>query len=149
MLFVAGALALWAASESRRVLRQPDFLLLVNTRVLLALLGLFHVFLSGYILTASSRTIQAGVILWLGVNHLVYRAAKSWLGVAGTLPVVEVLARKCGVQTWVVNGVWKWVVVYWIASSLLVLLLEWRQRRRQEKELFMENWRKQREGLSK
>jgi hypothetical protein len=144
MLGVAGILMLVSAGERLKVMQQPDALLGFTTRTVLVLVGLLHLVASVCVFAVRGLMNQAIVLLWLGLNCLVYRVGLAWMHVANPPPAVKALGLKFGIKAASLDTCWKWFIAWLALGSLVVLTCEWRRLKRLEAESFMKRYREKR-----
>lgn len=144
-LFLAmiGLSMMLGAGEPLRVLREPDVLFGLSNRSTLVLAGVVHLVIGVCVLATRNPNTQGVVLLWLGLNHLVYRLGLGWMGIREP-PVVRAVSLKLGMRAETLDMTWKWFIGYLILGSALVLLLEWRRQKQREAEAFMEEYRRRR-----
>ncbi len=146
LVLVVMTLVMLAASlEDWALLRRRDALLGVTIRTVLIVAGLLHLVISGWVFATRDVVNQALLLLWVGVNHLVYRAGLAWLKAATPLPILRVLGMKVGIPARTLDFCWKLWMAYLVIGSLVVLVLAWRRRKRLATEAFFLDWRKTRE----
>lgn len=148
LLAVFGLALLFALSEPLRVLQAPDALLGASSRLLLVLVGALHLVVSGCVFATRSVITQAILLLWLGLNCMIYRVGLIWMGVAGPPPLIEALGLKYGFRSEALDAFWKGFIAYLIIGSALVLFSEWRRAKRERAEEFMKNYQKKRRQLN-
>jgi hypothetical protein len=144
-LAVAGLLLLYACSGGHSLLREQDALLGLSNRTVLMLLALLHLGVCGWLLAARDATGQGLVMLWLGVNCLVYRLGMAWLKAATPLPVVKLLAWKLGASAHALDIGWRLFIAYLVVGSVAHLLLERRRLRQMQSDAFLRHWKEVRE----
>lgn len=131
------------AGEPLRVLREPDVLFGLSNRSTLVLAGVVHLVIGVCVAATRTPNMQALVLLWFGLNHLVYRLGLGWMEVREP-PVLRALSLRLGIRPETLDAGWKWFIGYLIVGSALVLLLEWRRQKQRETEAFMEEYRRRR-----
>jgi hypothetical protein len=144
-LAVAGLAMLWACSGGHSWLRQPDALVGLSNRTLLAVFGLLHLGLAGWLLVTRDLMSQGLLMLWLGVNYLIYRLGMAWVKAAIPLPVVKLVAWKLGASPPVVDACWKLLTAYLLLGGPAHLLLERRRTRMLQDAAFLTHWKGMRE----
>lgn len=142
-LLLSGFLLLFASGEPLLVLRHRDVLFGVSNRTVLVLAGTGHLAVSTCVFVARSANMRVAVLLWLALNHLVYRLGLGWMEVREP-PVLRAVSLRLGIRPETLDAGWKWFIGYLIVGSAVVLLLEWRGRKRQKAEAFMEEYRRRR-----
>lgn len=142
LLLVLAALADWELSQRR------DVVLGVSTRNVLWMAGSLHLALFGALPFIHNRTTQSILMLWLGLNHILYRTGLSWLNASTPLVILRVIGMKVGVHARVLDTAWKWFMAYLVVSSLVVLVLEWRRARRQRDADYLAQWQVKRKADS-
>jgi|ERR1043166_62820 hypothetical protein len=148
LLVVVGLVMVLTASERLKILQEPDVLFGAQNRIVLALAGLLHVALVGCLLATRSLLTRAALLLWLGINHVVYRLGLIWMHVAAPAPLLRAMGLKLEAQATALNTCWTWLIGYLVAGSVLVALSEWRRLRRLEADEFMTEWRRTRQKLN-
>ena len=93
-----------------------------------------------------SRLTKAALLLWLGLNHILYRVGQAWLNASTPLVILRVLGMKVGIHARVLDTAWKWFMAYLVVSSLVVLVLEWRRARRQCDADYLARWQVKRKA---
>ena len=144
-LAAVGLMLLFSSAGRHSLFRQPDALLGLSNRTLLALLGLLHLGISVWLIATKDVMTQGLVLLWWGVNCSVYFVGMSWLKTVSPLPVVKLVAWKLGASPRTLGFCWGVLVFYLVLGSLAHLLLERRRRKREESEAFIRRWRQSRE----
>ena len=144
-LAVVGLMLLCASSGRDPLFRQADALLGLSNRTLLRLLGLLHLGLAGWLLATRDLLSQGLMMLWLGVNCIVYQVGMAWVKAAVPLPVVKLVARKLGANPNAVDVCWRLFIAYLVLGSLAHVLLEWRRLKRVQSDAFMKHWKELRE----
>lgn len=145
ILTVMGIVMLLAAWEDWLLLRRRDGLFGVRIRAVLAIAGVLHLAVSGRLFATRDLMRQGLLLLWIGLNHAVYRIGQAWLKAAMPLPILRVIGMKVGIQAQTLDIYWKLFMVCLLVGSFLVLVFEWRRRKRLETEAFLVRWRKTRE----
>lgn len=145
VLVAVSLVMLLAAFEDWALLRRRDALFGVTIRTVLIVAGLLHLAISGWVLATRDVVNQALLLLWAGVNHVFYYAGLAWLKAATPLPILRVLGMKVGIHARTLDFCWKLWMAYLVVGSLLVLVFEWRRRKRLATEAFFLHWRKTRE----
>jgi hypothetical protein len=143
-LAVMGLAMLWACSGEHALHGQRDAVFDLSNRTVLAVLGLLHLGLSGWLLATRGSMSQGLMILWLGVNCIVYRVGMAWMKGATPLPVVQLVAWKLGANAKAVDICWRLFIAYLVVGSLVHLLLERRRLKGLESEAFLRHWKESR-----
>ena len=137
---LAGLVMLYGARDYIPPLAQPDPVLGLSTRALLCMAGLVHLAISAC-LCATRDPMKLGLVAcWAGLNYIVYLAGTAWLGAAGPIPAVVVLAWELGVSAKVVYTVWGVFIAYLVLGGLLLVALERRRQLRLQAEAFLKGW---------
>ena len=136
---------LWACSGSHALFGQRDALFDLSNRTVLTVFGLLHLGLGGWLLTMRGSMSQGLMMLWLGVNCMVYRVGMAWMKAATPLPVVQLVAWKLGANAKAVDICWRLFIAYLVVGSLAHVLLERRRLKGLESEAFLRHWKETRE----
>ena len=144
-LAVMGLAMLWACTSRHWLLGERDALFDLSNRTVLAVLGLLHLGLSGWLLATRGSMSEGFMMLWLGVNCIVYRVGMAWMKAASPLPVVQLVAWKLGANPKAVDICWRLFIAYLVVGSLARLLLERRRLKGLESEAFLRHWKETRE----
>jgi hypothetical protein len=144
-LAVAGLAMLWACSGENALHGQRDALFDLSNRTVLAVLGLLHLGLSGWLLATRGSMSQGFMMLWLAVNCIVYRVGMAWMKAASPLPVVQLVAWRLGANAKGVDICWRLFIAYLVVGSLAHLLLERRRLKGLESDAFLRHWKETRE----
>jgi DNA-directed RNA polymerase subunit RPC12/RpoP len=140
MFALVGLLMPLIALDEIPPLRQQDALFGLTTRTVLALVGVLHLVLSGYLFVGRDLMTQGIVVFWAGLNHMVYALGMVWLRAAAPFPAVVAVAWKLGLSSRVADVCWKLFTAYLLLGSLLILMLEWRRLKRLRIEMFWKRW---------
>jgi hypothetical protein len=135
---------LLASWEDWTLLRRRDDLFGVTIRTVLVVAALLHLAACGWLFATRDLVNQAMVLLWMGVNHVVYRTALAWLKVATPLSILRVIGMKVGIHARTLDFCWKLFMAYLVVGSVVVLIFEWRRLRRLKAEEFLMHWRERR-----
>lgn len=141
---MVGVVALLTAREDWALLGRKDVVFEVPVRVVLLVAGLVHLVAAVWVFARRDLTNQSLILLWLGVNHVLYRAALAWLNASVPLTVLRVLGMKVGVHARTLDVWWKVFMAFLIVGSVLVSVGEWRWRKRLRDEAFLAEWEKKR-----
>jgi hypothetical protein len=147
ILAVMSLILFFSAKAPIRVLQDPDVLLGFSNSVVLVIAGLLSLAVSGFVFATRALTTQAMLLLWFGMNHVVYRVGLKWMGVAGPPAVLKALSLKLDVQLVSLNRFWNGFIACLVLGSLLVLYCEWRRLKRERADEFMKHYREQREHI--
>ena len=133
--------------DHERTLKWPDVVFGFSTKNVLLLAGGFHLVLGGILFFVQDSFTKVLLLLWGCSVCAIYRLGFSWLGPTWMkpgepCPVSRLTADKIGINPKLFGFSWALVIGGMVVGALLVLLLEWRQRKRREEAEFMENWRK-------
>jgi hypothetical protein len=139
-LLVVGIGFLCACSGRNVLFRQSDALLGLHNRTLLALLAMLHLGLGVWLLATRNLLSQGLMILWLGVNCLVYHVGLAWLKAAAPLPVVKLVAWKLGAKPNTVDASWKLLIACLVVGGLVHSLAQHRHLKRLKSESFIRHW---------
>lgn len=143
LVLLVGLLLLLAAAEPLRALRERDELLGLSNRSVMVLGGAVHLAVCVGVLSVRDAKMRAMVLLWLGLNHLIYRLGLAWMAVR-ELPVLRATGLKVGIRPETLDTVWKCFIAYLILGGGVMLYLERRRRKRVEAQEFMEQYRRKR-----
>lgn len=143
----AGLLLVFTACDAARLpqFRERDALFGLTTRTLLAVAGLLYLALSAYLFVGRDWMMRGLVILWAGLNHVVYYLGMVWLHAAAPFPAVVLVGWRIGVRPEVVDRRWKWFIASLVVGSTLLLLVEWRRLKQVEAAALLKRWRELRE----
>jgi hypothetical protein len=144
---LAGLLLLVAGCDQARLpqLARPDELFGISNRALLLLTGLAHLTLAVVLLAVRDMATRALLMLWLGLNHLLYYFGMTWLGAAAPFPTVVLAGWRIGLKPERLDRWWKLAITGLLLGGILALWLERRRLKRIEAAAFLEHWRKARE----
>lgn len=132
------------AQEDWGLLGRKDVVLEVPVHVVLLVAGLVHLGGAVWVFATRDLTSQSLILLWLGVNYVLYRAASAWLNASVPLTVLRVLGMKVGVRAQTLDVWWKAFMAFLLMGSVAVLVGEWRRRKRLRAEAFLAQWQEQR-----
>jgi DNA-directed RNA polymerase subunit RPC12/RpoP len=135
----------WATRENKDLwLNGPNALLGLSNRTVLLLAGVLHVGLCVFLFATRNLTNKGLAILWAGLNHFIYRVGLEMTHGAALRPMEQFIAWRLQVRLATAAVIWKLLIAYLIAGSVLFGLLLWRTVWRLKKESYFISWQKQR-----
>lgn len=151
ILACAGLVLVFTAGDSARLphFRERDALFGLTARTLLAMGGLLHLVLSVYLVLGKDWMMRGLVLLWVGLNHIVYYLGMLWLHVAAPFPAALLVGWRIGVRPEVVDRRWKGLIAWLVVGGVCLLLAERRRTKRAAAAAFLNRWRELREQRDK
>lgn len=122
-------------------LRQPDPLIGLNNRIILFLVGTFHMAVSGWLLQITQTGIRALVPLWVGSNYAFYLAGMSWaMKIDFPLPVTRFIGGRIGVDPAILQIGWMSLIFYFSLGSLVLLAYKFLHARQLRNNKWSQKW---------
>ena len=127
-------------------LTEPDPLFGFANRTVLLLAGALQLAFCGCLFAMRSFINQGLLILWAGLNCLLFRMAFVWLmKIKVPFPMENYMGRWLGVRPMTVDFCWKLFIAYLIIGSSTFMLLKLRQLKQSKDEAWAKQWLETRE----
>jgi hypothetical protein len=130
ILFVTAAAKIYSATGTADALGDSDPLIPLSNRLVFYLVGGLELLISAFLLVKDgSQTLKLSLIAWLGTNYLVYRAGLLWMGLPNFCDCLGNLNEKLSISPVILNHVMLSALVWLMAGSYSLLVIDWPGRR--------------------
>ncbi len=130
VLAITGLAKAFSAIGPARALDTADPLIGIPFRQLLLLVGLAELLISFFCLFTDNRRFSLLAVAWISTNFLVYRLGLWFIGWHRPCGCMGSLAGVLHLSDKAADNIMKGVLLYLLAGSYLLLLLQWRRARR-------------------
>jgi len=147
ILGLGGCFLLFTSTSYERVLRQPDLIFsIISNRTVFEIAGAIQLVIAGYLFFGRNLITKIVIILWIGLNHLVYREATIFLPSGkGVFPPALLISRHIGVTPKTLDTFWKLFIMYLLIGGLFQIFKESRDKIRRRKIAFVGEWQRKRD----
>jgi hypothetical protein len=148
ILGLGGCFLLFTSTSYERVLRQPDLIFsIISNRTVFEIAGAIQLVIAGYLFFGRNAITKIFFILWIGLNHLVYREATIFLPSGkGVFPPALLISRHIGVTPKALDTFWKLFIIYLLLGGVFQILKEWHDENKRRKIAFANEWQRKRDA---
>jgi hypothetical protein len=141
LLFLGGLFMILAGSQDWALSHRRDVVFGIRIRQVLLIGGAVHLAVAAWVSLSPGVIRQATILLWVGLNHFLYRLALAAFHASHPLVLLRVLGMKAGIRATVLEVAWRFAIAWLIAGGLLVIFIEWRRLAALKNEQSIAEWR--------
>jgi hypothetical protein len=127
---------------------EPDPILGISNRTMLLSAGALHLVFCGGMLTTRNLLYRAILIIWTGLNCLIFRFAMIWLTKKAPFAMEYFVGWRIKVKPGTLDVCWLLFVGYLIAGSSIFILLKRRYTKQREDKIWFQHWQETRDQAS-